>query len=370
MRFQVKVAIDATPLLGNKSGVGVMTQELLSKMAEQTAVSATGFLVSHRGRDELHSELPTGIRAHHMKFPARLSHLLWEKVDWPVLKGFDVVHGTNFVVPPSPGSAELVTIHDLTAWKFPQLLSERNQGFPRLIERCLARGAHVHAVSKYVAAEIEEYLGVAEDRISVIHNGSSPPRPGNAAKASEIVEGEFILAVGTIEPRKDYPTLVRSMEHVWNVYPELKLVIAGSKGWGVQQLDDAVKRCSRPSQVILPGFVTDLQRANLLAAAKLLAYPSIYEGFGLPLLEAMSVGLPVVASQIGAISEVAGSAALLVPAKSDTALAGAMMEILESESVANHLKKAGYRQAEAFSWDSAIEKLVALYKQLGNDNRG
>ena len=154
------------------------------------------------------------------------------------------------------------------------------------------------------------------------------------------------------------------MAAVWRVLPDLRLVIAGTPGWGVGQLDEVVAELGVADRIHRPGYVGERDKADLLQGAELVAYPSLYEGFGLPLLEAMRAGVPVVSTRAGAIPEVAGRAAVLVEPRDPTALAGALLSVLEDDALREQLSQAGRRRVARFSWDDAVDQLVDLYRTL------
>ena len=219
-------------------------------------------------------------------------------------------------------------------------------------------------MTEAVANEVVGYLGVPRERVTPIHLGTSWLKEGDGAVGTKIAGGEYILGLGTVEPRKDYPSLVKAMNYVWESQPDLKLVIAGAPGWGMDEFTLAVEKSNYPKNIVHIGFVDLETKSALLAGCQLLAYPSIYEGFGLPVLEAMSLGVPVVSTQIEAVIEVAGNAAQLVPARSPTALAGAILDMVEDDNARKHFAIAGPRHAAQYSWERTAEQMADLYFRL------
>lgn len=356
-------------MLGARSGVGMMATAVLERLAVRPDLEVTGIVVSWRGRGALSDAVgPDVVVAEQaLAFPARLAHRAWTRLDRPRVTGFDVVHGPNFVVPPAPGAAELVTVHDLGPWRFPELVDRHSAAYPRLLAAALERGAHVHVVSRFVAEEVRSLIGVPAERIHLVPNGFDLPAGGDGQRGRVRVGGPYVLAMGTIEPRKDLPTLVAAMDDVWSVYPGLRLAVAGGAGWGIEVFDAAVARCARPEQVLKLGYVGDRDRADLLAGAACLAFPSIYEGFGLPPLEAMAAGIPVVASTAGALPEVCGDAALLVPPGDAAGFAAAIVAVIDDRERADTLVAAGRDRITQFSWDDSAARLAALYHRLAAD---
>ncbi|MCP3989215.1 MAG: glycosyltransferase family 4 protein [Actinomycetia bacterium] len=363
-RHPLNIGVEATSLLGTKTGIGAMTKALLERFGAEPGLGVTALVISWRGRWQVGASLPPGIESQSLVFPARLAHQLWQHLDWPSVNGFDVVHGPNFVVPPSAGGAEVISVHDFGPWHFPELVTRHARAYPRLVKRALDRGAHVHVDSAFVEGEAEEILGIESDRIHVVRLGFDPQEQGVGARGRERIGAPYVLALGTIEPRKDLPTLVRAMAEVRGSLPDLKLVVAGPDGWGTEVFEGSVQHNRLGDRVIRLGYVSDVERADLLAGAVCLAYPSIYEGFGLPPLEAMAASTPVITTRAGSLPEVCGSAALYVEPQDASGLAAAIIEVVEDEVLAKALAVAGTAHIEGFSWDRAATEMLDLYRQL------
>jgi glycosyltransferase involved in cell wall biosynthesis len=356
--------MDLTALCGPVTGVGRMVTELATHLPAHASVELTGLLVSWRGRSQLAGVVPPGWALRPLGLPARLAHTSWRRFDRPRLRGYDVVHGPNYTVPPAAGAARLVTVHDLTAWKYPELVDHHSRTYPRHLSGILAAGGDVHTVSEQVGRELQAELGIEAARIHVVANGLGPVPVGDGARGRRLVGGPYVLAVGTIEPRKDHVSLVRAMADIWPILGDIKLVVVGGDGWGRHLVDEVVTELGVADRVQFRGYVNEADKADLLSGAELMVYPSVYEGFGLPILEAMQAGVPVVSTTAGAIPEVAGRAAVLVEPRDPTALAGAMLGVIEDESVRARLVSAGRDRASRYSWAAAAEQLVNLYHQL------
>ncbi len=370
-RSPLRVTVDATSLLDRPTGVGVFAREVLAGLAERPHVDVTAIAVTWRGRRGLHGVVPGGVAVGGLAVPARLARWGWARSRWPdvsMLAGrTDVVHGPNFVVPPGGGAAEVVTVHDLTALHFPELCTPDVLQWPDLLRRSLDRGAWVHTVSHFVAEEVREWFPAAAERVVAIPNGlrlppAAVPGRSDAAAGRRLAGGDrFVLALGTVEPRKDLPSLVRAFDALAAEDQELRLVVAGPDGWGARALTAARDRARHRRRIVRLGWVDDPQRLALLRAAAVVAYPSRYEGFGLVPLEALSVGTPVVASAAGALPEVLGDAAVLVPPSEPDALAGALASVMADGGLRARLLAAGARRVVAYRWDRTVGDLVALY---------
>jgi glycosyltransferase involved in cell wall biosynthesis len=297
----------------------------------------------------------------------------WSRADRPPIEWWtgpiDVVHGPNYVVPPSRGAAELVSVHDLTFVHHPELCTADTLAYPGLIRRALQRGATVQTGSDFVAAEIADEFDVDVDAIVVVPYGTRPlpaDEPGADAAAGRALagSGHYLLAVGTVEPRKDLPTLVRAFDQMAAARPDLALVLAGTDGWGADALTEAVAASPYRDRIRRLGWVDERQRAALLRGAAVYAYPSIYEGFGLPPLEAMAAGTPVVTSTAGSLPEVVGDAALTISPGDTDGLADAIGRLLDDDALVEELEERGRRRAAMFSWDVTAAGLVATYRRL------
>ena len=367
------VAVDATALLAPPTGIGVFTREVLAGLAAADGVDPIAFAVSWRGRSGLAAQLPAGVRVASRPVPARLARRAWARADRPSVRDLvgpvELVHGPNFVVPPGGGAAEVVTVHDLTAVRFPELCTPDVLEWPALLRRAVARGAWVHTVSEYVADEVRSAFPIAPERVVAVPNGVHPPGPITPATAPDrgrhLAGGpRYVLAVGTIEPRKDLPGLVAAFEAVAATDPDVRLVLAGPDGWGAETLTAAIDAARHRRRIVRLGWVDDAQRLALLRGAAAVAYPSRYEGFGLVPLEAMAAGVPVVATAVGALPEVTGDAARLVPGGDGDALAAALIDVLTDDAVRADLVARGAVRVAGFPWSATVAGLLELYGRV------
>jgi glycosyltransferase involved in cell wall biosynthesis len=210
-------------------------------------------------------------------------------------------------------------------------------------------------------------LGIDPERIRPVHHGIPPLPPGRddpGGAPVRLPEGcrRYVLAVGTIEPRKDYPTLVTAFGPVAADHPDVALVIVGGDGWGAEAFAAAVEASPVRSRIVRPGYLDDQDLATTLGHASVLAYPSRYEGFGFPPLQAMAAGVPVVTTAVGAIPEVVGDGALLVDPSDPDGLAAALSQVLAGGAEVDGLVARGRRRSAAFSWDACARGLADLYE--------
>lgn len=362
----MQVAIEATALLGRPTGVGLFTRHLLEQLAQRENLRLTAFAISWRGRDQLGELVPSGVRVVRRPLPARPAHLLWRRFDHPRLERWtgpiDLVHGPNYVVPPAD-AARVVTVHDLTTVRFPELCTRETLAFPDLVQRAADGGAFVHTVSEYVADEVRRHFDVDPDRVVAVHEGVPtlpPPDPDRGAALAGAPS--YLLTIGTIEPRKDHPGLVRAFDRLADARPDLHLVVAGPAGWGQEALTAALGRARHADRITVTGWISDAERSDLLAGAAALVHPARYEGFGFPPLEAMQAGTPVVTTDGGALPEIVGDAALVVPTGDTDALEEAVDRLLSDPGLADRLVAAGRARAAGFTWERTAEGIEALYR--------
>jgi glycosyltransferase involved in cell wall biosynthesis len=364
---RLRVALDATSSLGVRTGVGNVAAGLLTHLAARTDLDVTAFAVTWRGRNRLAGTLPPSVHAATRRFPARLTRALWPRIAWPRVERWtgpvDVVHSLH--VGPPARVPVLLTIHDLTYIRYPELSSPDARHYPRLVQVAVDRGATIHTYSQFVAAEVRDHYRLSAERVVTIAPGLDARPAGDAARGRRLAgSARYVLALGTVEPRKNFPTLVQAFDALAATDRELTLVVAGPDGWGVEAFRAAVAQAHYGDRVRRPGWLDDRGRDDLLAGAAVLAYPSVYEGFGLPPLEAMQAGIPVVASNAGPLPEVLGDGAVLIdPADADE-LAGAIGRLLQDDEARQQLTGRGRARVSRYGWDRSVDRFAATYRAL------
>lgn len=256
-----------------------------------------------------------------------------------------VLHCPTFRAPPRPGVPLVVTVHDLAVLRFPEAFNRWTRTYSRIaVPRAVHAAGAVIAVSEFTKRELVELLHVPVERIRVIPNA-----PGEAfTPAGDAAPGEYVLAVGTIEPRKNLPALAEAARRA-----ELELRVVGRRGWGTVELDGGGVRWL--------GEVPDPVLAALYRGALCVAYPSLYEGFGLPVLEAMACGVPVVTSRGSALEEVAAGAAVLVDPRDPESIAAGIEQAVGRRE---ELSRLGLERASAYSWDRVAGETIAVYREV------
>ena len=364
----MQVAFDATSLLGARTGVGIMADRLLDGLASEPDLVVTAFACTWRGRAALAAAVPHGVRVIDRALPARPARFAWRHGNVPPIEWItgrvDVVHGPNFLVPPSRHAARVMTVHDLTAVHHPELCTPHTRTYPAAIRRALGQGAFVHTVSSFVRDEVLDVFGAEPDQVVVVANGVDPIPDADPAVGRALAGGaDYLLAIGTIEPRKGYPALIRAFDAIAATNPLLRLVIAGPDGWGIDAFDAALRAAVHRSRIVRIGMVDEPTRAALLRGARVLVFASRYEGFGLPPLEAMGAGTPVVATRAGAIPEVCGDAAELVAVDDIDALAAGIDRVLHDDARRLTLVARGSERVRQFTWPVHVSGVVSLYRR-------
>jgi glycosyltransferase involved in cell wall biosynthesis len=304
--------MDATPLLGRRTGIGRYVQQLaaaLSTYRPDDELVATAFTI--RGGGDLADAAPPGVSVRHRPAPARLLRAAWQRAEWPpveLLTGrLDVFHGTNFVLPPGR-AAGVLTVHDLAYLTHPSTVSADSRRLLDLVPRGIARARMVCVPSAAVAAGMHEAYRLPEDLIQVTPLGVDPSwfsaAPATDTRRVQLgLHRPYLLFVGTLEPRKNLDVLLRAFAAVCAADSDGPLLaLAGPAGWGPRQaLPVAVT-----GRVVRLGYLEEADLQSVVAGARALVFPSLYEGFGLPPLEAFACGVPVVASDIPTIRELLG----------------------------------------------------------------
>ncbi|MGH8982932.1 MAG: glycosyltransferase family 4 protein [Acidimicrobiia bacterium] len=364
---RLRVAVDGTALLGRRTGVGHMVAGMVEALAARPDVDIRTFAVTWRGRRDLARLVPPGTGAT-ARVPARLARALWTRFDAPRAEHWtgpvDVVHAPNFVAPPARAPV-VVTIHDLTFVRFPEMCTADTLRYPHLIRRALARGATVHAVSDFVAGEVRAEFDLVPERVVRVYAGVRPTAGGDAQAGHRLASApRYVLALGTIEPRKNLPRLVRAFDAVAADERDLRLVVAGPDGWDGDAFAAACGSARHRDRIRRIGYLPEAQRRDLVAGASVFAYPSLYEGFGHPPLEAMAAGVPVVGGRAGALPEVLGDAAILVDPLDEDDIGAGLATVLGDDARRAELVARGRERVTRYQWPEAADDFAGLYRRL------
>jgi glycosyltransferase involved in cell wall biosynthesis len=300
--------------------------------------------------------------------------IAWEQMVQPwVLRQIraDLVHEPVFIAPLFNACPTVITIHDLSFIRLPHLFRPANRLYLTLMTRLSARRARrLIAVSAHTATESAKLLSVPEERIDVIYHGVNPafrPLPGDKVEAFRQHQGlpeRFVLCVGTLEPRKNHTRLVEAFARIHD--GKTKLVLVGGRGWLHDELFARVKTLGLSDDVIFPGYVMNEDLPLWYNAATAFAYPSLYEGFGMPILESQACGTPVVASNAPPLPEAAGDAALLADPYDVEMLAARLNQILTDETLRFELRERGLAHASQFTWTRTAQETVRAYRHAAS----
>jgi glycosyltransferase involved in cell wall biosynthesis len=390
----VRILIDYRPALRQRTGVGEYVHQLARALAEQrvdrsverragdrragvNSDSVDVFTSSWKDRPSAAAiaDLGPAVRVIDRRVPVRVLNAGWHRLGWPPVewlagRAYDVVHSPNAMLIASRQAARVVTIHDLDFLLHPERArGEMRHTYPAVVRRHAAAADGIIVGCQQVADQVTELLHVDPDRISVCPHGV--PRwsatgaivPGNPA-------GEYVLFLGTLEPRKNVDGLLAAYADLVSRRPDAPpLELAGGSVPGAEGWRDAITRPPLLGRVVYRGYVEDADRQAVYGGARLLVLPSFNEGFGLPVAEAMSLGVPVVASNRGSLPEVSGGAAMLVEPENTCELSQAMERVLFDRDLARKMAEEGLRQAKRFTWPRAAELTRAAYERAINVRR-
>lgn len=381
-------------MVANNQPLIVLNAHLLTEEASYRSAGISVYitrLVQHLAQLETHEVnlryrvLLGDKRLMRMAFglPTRYSRIStrspWTRVAWEqsVLPGLlrrlgaDLLHAPAFVGPLRAPCPQVITVHDLSFMRFPEFFRRANRLYLRTMTRVACRRAQaVIAVSAFTAREVTELLGVPPARVHVIHHGVEPrfrplpPEDVTRFRQRHGLPARFILHVGTLEPRKNLIRLVRAFAQVAPQASDVHLVLAGGRGWLYDALFAEVERLALRDRVHFPGYVAAEALPFWYNAAYGFVYVSAYEGFGLPVLEALACGVPTLTSATTSLPEAAGDAALTVPPDDETAIAGGLARLLTDAPLRADLRQRGLEHAARFSWAETARRTVALYRRV------
>ncbi len=373
---ELRIGIDAQPLFGPRAGVhrylATLLDELLTSPRAGDAYRLFGFQFLRS------CALPAARtwRGYDMRcirlFPGRLYFkLLQVRLAFPVDFDCDVYFFPNFVGYPVRRGRTCVTVHDLAYLRYPQFTEPANLRYLRMaLGPALRRADHILADSESTARDLDHFFGLGA-RVSVLPPAVSPVfRPVDARTSDEILDRHglnkpFLLCVGTIEPRKNFAGMVRAFSALpADILDSLRLVFVGGKGWLDRSFYDALARSAVRDQIRVLRGVADEDLVGLYNRATALILPSFYEGFGLPVVEAMACGCPVIASNVSSLPEVAGEAALLVPPGEDSALRDAVEQLVRNPGLRDALVARGRVQAERYRPAAVVPGLRRVLSAL------
>lgn len=361
----LRILLDYRPALRQRTGVGEYVHEIAAALARRLAGSGDALtLFSSSWKDRVEGGVP-GAGVVDARVPVRALNFAWHRLGWPPVERFagpiDIAHSLHPLLMPARRARQLITIHDLDFLEHPERTrAEIRRDYATLAPAHAKRADAIVTVSDFTAGEIVNRLGVGREKIVIC----SPGAPAWQARAAAAPRGP-ILFMGTLEPRKNVTTLL-------NAYGKLReqrddappLWLAGGLTEASTPWMQAIARPPLLGHVKHLGYIEAGARYELYSQASMLVLPSYLEGFGIPVLEAMTIGVPVIVSDRGALPEVAGGAAQVVDADDVDGFATAIMRYLDDASVAQSAVERGFARARHYSWDASAARLLERYRQL------
>ncbi len=386
--MSLHIGIDYTAAIVQGGGIGRFTRELVRALID--ADGQYRFHLFSAKQPQLFTvsdPIPNAqnVSYHESPLSERWLYRIWYRLRLPmpvqwVTGSLDLFHSPDFVLPPLSGNIpSLLTVHDLSFVHFPETFPSRLVAYLNsVVPWSINRATHILADSVSTKNDLIDIWRIAADKITVLYGGVddkfqrvADQEQISAVRARyEIGEEPYIFTVGTLQPRKNFQMLIRAFAPVALNWPH-NLIIAGGKGWMYEEMMAEVERQKMAGRVKFIGFVDDADLPTLYSDATLFVFPSLYEGFGLPLLEAMACGVPVVTSNSSSLPEVVTGeekSAIQLPPKEDSVWTKTIHELLNDPERRTSMVRSGLKQASRFSWSKAASQLLNLYQQLTNQD--
>jgi len=371
------ITLDYTPAIQQHAGIGRYADELARALiALQPDDEWRLFYVDPQNRlpaPPLDRVARTTLRQSNKRWRLRvlLNSYSRRAMDSQLCTHGGLFHATDHLLPPLAHTRSVFTLHDLTVLKFPAAHTQLNRRFLSwMLPRFLRAADAVIADSHCTKQDALQLYHLPADRVHVVHLGVDARfKPIAAAAARRVQERyqlpeRFILAVSTIEPRKNLIVLLEAYQALCQRQPDVQLVIAGKRGWHSEPFFERLRALGLTGKVRLLGFVPDEDLPALYSLAEVFAFPSVYEGFGLPVLEAMACGTPVICSNTSSLPEVAGEAALQIAPADVQAWAEALEQIGSNGALRASLRERGLKQAARFTWENTARQTYAIYQEI------
>jgi glycosyltransferase involved in cell wall biosynthesis len=374
----MRICLEATSMLGSKSGVGHTTALLARALVEEDPDAEVVLLpISGRGGGNLPRVTPrhSRIRSLATRIPASVIVPIWKHIGWPAAELFsgpiDVFHGTNYLLPPLRSAAGVLTVHDLSFVRMPETCSEPVRRYRYTVPSAARRATRIVVPSRFVAGELAEWLPDVAEKIRVVQWGvraaflSSPP---DDAWPGALIDPPYAMYLGNLELRKNLDVLEQAFSLVRADRPDVRLLLVGRPSWGWDRIAPSFAGHLTRGEVVQAGYLPDPQVAALIRAARVFVYASRYEGFGLPPLEAMARGTPVIAADAGAVPETLGGHARLVPPGSVSDLAEALAEAFDRDPEPEAVE-AARQWAKRFTWERTASRTLEVYREAVAEKR-
>ncbi len=366
----MRIGVDARLVYYHQAGIGQYILRLMQALAQINRDDE--FILFKSRKDKTQIVQQSNFKIQKLYTPSHHRVEAWAISVELAPYRLDVLHSPDFIPPALLRCPSVITVHDLAFLKYPQLLTRASARYYGQVEIAASRADHIIAVSQSTKRDTVQLLGVPEEKITVIYEAAHPlftPIANTDAlartRAKYNLPQDYALFVSTIEPRKNLPTLLRAFADLRKRYKEpVTLAIAGNRGWLVEEVDAVVEELNLGDAVRFLGGIPNEELVYLYNAAKVFVMPSIYEGFGLPPLEAMACGTPVIASNVSSLPEVVGDAALLFDPESAEELCVAMQRVLTDEPLRREMRAKGLKRAQVFSWERAARETMEVYRKV------
>ncbi len=381
----MKISLELQPCLKNKSGIGIYTYEMSKYLQKYSDITLCGDIFNFINRNNIDKDIE-GLNFNNnifILFPYGVYRRIWNyipiKYNWIFNDKSDIYHFFNFIVPPRIKGKVITTIHDMTYELYPETMDKRNlKRIKEDIQYSVNRSDKIITVSESSKKDIIKFLNIDKSKIEVVYNGVEYDRfnkyysedEKSKVRVKYNLPENYILYMGTLEPRKNIESIVEAFSLLKKESTlsnkNIKLVIAGKKGWLFENIFNLVNKLNLKDEVIFTDYIDENDKSIIYNMGSLFIFPSLYEGFGIPVLEAMASSVPVITSNVSSLPEVAGDAAILVAPKDIKSIAKYMEKILADEELNKNLVEKGHEQAKKFTWESSAEKLVNIYRDLYN----
>jgi len=365
----MRIGIDARLVYYSQAGIGQYILNLARWLAQIDGANEYVLLQSRKDKTTIIEQAnfrraslwtPSHHRFEQRMLPAEIARL-----------GLDVLHSPDFIPPFRASCRMVITVHDLAFLFYPHFLTRESARYYGQIDQAVHQADHIIADSKSTRQDILRMLGVPPDKVSVVYLAANPLyRPVPLARARQRaaekfgLSGDFILFVSTIEPRKNLPTLLKAYRQLLDAYKiDVELAVVGKKGWLYGEIPSLVEELQLADRARFLGRVSDDDLLYLYNAAGVLAHPALYEGFGLPPLEAMACGTPVIVSNASSLPEVVSDAGLLVNPKNVDAWAAALWRVFADDALRDELSQRALARSGYFSWERTARQTLEIYKK-------
>ena len=375
----MRIAIDYTAAIRQSAGIGNYVRKLVDAMLEQDTSNQYTLLTSGRPTRERPFPTADNVRGRSIFIPDRYLNIIWYRWRLPLYATYfsgqvDIYHGPDFALPPIGKTLrKVVTVHDLAFLEHPEYAVPSLAAYlKKVVPEAVAAADVVCTVSQEVSRTLRAHFQTPREKLVVIPNGVSPhfrritdPVLLGATHHKFGLKHPLVLSVGTLEPRKNHIGLIKAFYQAQKKKrgPAM-LALAGAKGWLYEETQRLVEELKLEKKVRFLGRVSDLELVTLYSLADVFAFPSFVEGFGVPPLEAMACGAPIITSNTSSLPEVVGDAALLINPHNTGELSGAIIRILENKQLQEELRQKGYERVKEYTWSASAHKMLSVYQKL------